>query len=143
MAEGGRVTRMPRSGSEELLEMIREEFPSYHPVLSMVRMAHEEGLEDNLRLQAHKEVANYVLPKLRQVDVRVEQEEDMQLHVVLEGQAEQLDAPPPLTEGELEAVETRGELPLLSQDGDAEVVMFEEVTPCNRKHEAALNGTYK
>ena len=53
---------------ESLLELIESEFPDYDPVVAMIQVAHEAESEE-LRFAAHKEVASYLYPKLKVLEV--------------------------------------------------------------------------
>ena len=66
---GGRQRGVLNKKRQTLLEAIQERFPDYHPVLAMAQIANDETLPDDLRFNAHKEVSQYILPKLRSVEV--------------------------------------------------------------------------
>ena len=54
--------------TRELRAMIAEEFPDYHPVIALAKMAHDETNDASLRAQCHKEVAKYSQPVPKPVD---------------------------------------------------------------------------
>ena len=124
----GNITRMPKSGPEMLLDLIQERFPGYHPIVAMAEVAHDEEANLALKFQAHKEIAQYVTPKLQSTQFTVRDEDDV-LHVVLDGEAEEVLAPPPpLTDEQLEQAE--GQTLALedhSSSGEEEVPMYAEV----------------
>lgn len=66
---GGRQSGTPNADKKELSEMIAARFPDYHPVMAMVEMANDMKNEVTLRFQANKEVAKYVCPQLKSIDV--------------------------------------------------------------------------
>jgi len=55
-----------------LLELINSEYPNYHPVLAMCKIAHSIEASQEQIFQAHKEVARYVCPQLKAIDVNIE-----------------------------------------------------------------------
>ena len=69
---GGRQADTPNKRTQELLDQIQARWPEYHPVLAMVELAHDPQLPVEMRFQAHKEVAHYVEPKRKAVDVSAE-----------------------------------------------------------------------
>lgn len=61
---------VPVSNAMRLLGLIQKEFPNYHPVIAIARIAHHEDADLKLQLEAHKAVAKYVEPELKSVEVR-------------------------------------------------------------------------
>lgn len=53
-----------------LLRMLQEHRPGYHPLVSMLEMAHEHGIEDQVRFNCHKTIAEYLEPRLKSVEVK-------------------------------------------------------------------------
>lgn len=66
---GGRQKGTPNKNKQALLEAIQEKYPGYHPVLAMASIANDESLPLDVRFGAHKEVAQYVTPKLKAVEM--------------------------------------------------------------------------
>ena len=66
---GGRQRGTPNKPKKELLDTIQDRWPDYHPVLAMVELAHDPLLPIELRFQAHREIAHYIEPKRKAVDV--------------------------------------------------------------------------
>ena len=60
----------PDRPNNHLLEMLQKEFRQYHPVIAMAKMAHETNVEDNIRFNCHKEIARYIEPQLKSVEVK-------------------------------------------------------------------------
>lgn len=56
----------PKQG---LLARLRREFPNYHPVVELARIANDLENDVTTRKDAHKEVAKYVTPQLKAVDI--------------------------------------------------------------------------
>lgn len=48
---------------------IASRYPDYDPVVAMLELATEPMTDDKLRFQAHKEIASYLYPKLKQVEI--------------------------------------------------------------------------
>ncbi len=65
---GGRQKGTPNKDKKELLDQLAERFPDYHPVLAMAEIANDEKAGAEMRFQAHKEVAQYVTPKLKSIE---------------------------------------------------------------------------
>ena len=57
-----------KDNRQALIAMLQAKYPGYHPVMEMARIAHETD-DTQLAANMHKEVAQYVLPKLRSVEV--------------------------------------------------------------------------
>jgi len=74
-----------RSSSEAALALVQSEYPNYHPLVSLARMAHrKEVLEDpKLELEVHRTILPYVSPKLANVEVKTENHEDRRIVVSL------------------------------------------------------------
>jgi len=65
---GGRTKGTPNKDKKELIDMIQEKFPDYHPLLALAEIANDDESDKNLKLQASKEVCKYIVPQLRSVD---------------------------------------------------------------------------
>ena len=59
----------PNKPKRALLKLLQEQFPDYHPVVEMAKIAHDLDNDISLRSSMHKEVAQYVTPKLKAVEV--------------------------------------------------------------------------
>jgi hypothetical protein len=64
MSEGERKKAVSR--------IIASNYPNFDPVLAMVDMVHEDEVERSIKFQCLKEVAQYLYPKLKSVEVQVE-----------------------------------------------------------------------
>jgi hypothetical protein len=60
------ATQAPRN--KQLLDLIQREFPNYHPLLSIARIAHSVDASLALQFEAHKTVAKYVESELKSVE---------------------------------------------------------------------------
>lgn len=72
---GGRLPGTPNKKSLEIRELIAQRYPDYHPVLALAEIAQDTSNEVSLRLQANKEVAKYVCPQLKSIEIKEHQEE--------------------------------------------------------------------
>jgi len=86
---GGRPKGLPKTGGRkkgvqnqmqrDLAELLHESFPGYDPVHAMAAIANDERNDLTIRLQASKEVARYVRPALRSLEVKGNADAPMQL----------------------------------------------------------------
>lgn len=78
------VTRIHTPG-EAALAIIQREFPNYHPLVSLARLAHkQEVVEDpKLEFEVHKTLLPYVTPKLSSVEVKQDIKEERRVIVSL------------------------------------------------------------
>ena len=60
---GGRVKGTPNKKTIELQELIKEKYPNFNPILSMIELAENHFTATELQFQCLKEVAQYLLPK--------------------------------------------------------------------------------
>ena len=65
----GRPAGVPTKPKRALLALLDEKFPGWHPVVQMAEMANDGTLSTQDRFQAAKEVARYVTPQLKAVEV--------------------------------------------------------------------------
>ena len=52
-----------------LLQLIQDKYPNYHPVIEMAKLANDKEADDLVRFNANKEVAKYVEPALKAVEI--------------------------------------------------------------------------
>jgi hypothetical protein len=60
---------VPNKDKASLLAMMQDRWPDYHPVMAMADIANDDAVDLDLRFSAHKEVAQYVAPKLKAVEL--------------------------------------------------------------------------
>lgn len=67
------------------LAMIRSEYPNYHPLVSLARLAHKDIVIEDPRLEfeIHKAILPYVTPKLSSIEVKSEVNETRRVIVSL------------------------------------------------------------
>ena len=80
---GGRQKGTANKDKQELIDMIQDKYPDYHPLLAMAKIANtdikrcvgvdEDGAaimvtDENIKLQASKEVCKYIVPQLKSID---------------------------------------------------------------------------
>jgi len=58
----------PNRSKQGLLVRLQREFPNYHPIVEMARIANDPEKDVNLRAQMHTQVAKYVTPQLKAVE---------------------------------------------------------------------------
>ena len=58
----------PNRNKQALTKLLELKYPGYHPVLEMARIAHETD-DITLEAQMHKEIAHYVEPKRKAIEV--------------------------------------------------------------------------
>ncbi|HPC92960.1 MAG TPA: hypothetical protein PLJ74_12010 [Myxococcota bacterium] len=78
------VVRIQTPG-EAALSIIQREFPNYHPIVSLARLAHkQEVVEDpKLEFEIHKTLLPYVMPRLSSVEVKQDIKEERRVIVSL------------------------------------------------------------
>lgn len=58
------------SQNSALISLLHAEFPNYHPLISIARIAHHESADLKLQFECHKVIAKYVEPELKSVEVK-------------------------------------------------------------------------
>jgi hypothetical protein len=71
---GGRLPGTPNKQTTDLIELIKFKYPGYHPVVALVDIANSSQ-DISIRLQANKEVAKYICPQIKSVELRDNTEE--------------------------------------------------------------------
>ena len=66
---GGRQKGTPNRRTSELLDSIAEKYPGYCPVLSMIELAIDPSTPIDVKLDCHKQIAPYLRPKLKSIEV--------------------------------------------------------------------------
>ena len=61
-----------KSRRDVLLDMLRQEFPAYHPLVSIARIAHHGDADLKLQFECHRTIAKYIEPELKSLEVRGE-----------------------------------------------------------------------
>ena len=69
----------PNRNKQALILLLQDKYPGYHPVLAMADIAHDKTNDVALRASMHKEVAQYVTPKLKAVEVQLEASGDLRI----------------------------------------------------------------
>lgn len=67
--QGGRQKGTPNKKTQEIVELLEEKFPGYNPIVAMAEIANDPSVELSIRTAMHKEVAQYIAPKRKAVDV--------------------------------------------------------------------------
>jgi hypothetical protein len=61
---------------DQILDLIRERHPGYHPLLSLADIAHEEEASLKLRADCHTTIAKYCEQQLKSVEVKAKVDAD-------------------------------------------------------------------
>jgi hypothetical protein len=69
----------PNKNKQALIALLEAKYPGYHPVVEMAGIANDMSNDVPTRLSAHKEVAQYVTPKLKAIEVQVEGQIDARI----------------------------------------------------------------
>lgn len=69
--------------SNALVAMLQSEYPNYHPLMSIVRIAHNPEADLKLQFECHKVIAKYVEPELKSVEVKKDSREEKLVRVSL------------------------------------------------------------
>jgi len=75
----GRVAGAPNKNKSLLIRTIKKQFPDYDAIIELVRIAVDTDNDVSVRLQANKEVAQYVYPKLKAIEVAVDVESEIKV----------------------------------------------------------------
>ena len=67
---GGRSKGTPNRPRKELVALLDERWPGWHPVVQLADVANDESLPIELRIDACKAVARHVAPTLKAVEHR-------------------------------------------------------------------------
>ena len=79
---GHRSLSKSNKRSQEVLDAVAEKFPDYHPVVAMAAIANDEDASPEMRFQAHKEVAQYMAPKRRAIEMALDLDEALMIPIV-------------------------------------------------------------
>jgi hypothetical protein len=77
----GRPAGVPTKPKRALLALLNEKFPGWHPVVQMAEIANDDSQTIDLRFNAAKEVAKYVTPQLKAVEVTGDETSPLQVTV--------------------------------------------------------------
>lgn len=80
---GGRVKGTPNVDRAGLRDMLDKKFPGWCPVEAMAEIAVNKTNEVNIRLQASKEVAQYIYPKLKSVEHKGENGKPISQNIIV------------------------------------------------------------
>ena len=81
MAGVGRPKGVPTKPKRALIALLNERWPGWHPVLQMADIANDETVALPERFSAAKEVAKYVVPQLKAVDISQDSDKPFRLVV--------------------------------------------------------------
>lgn len=74
-----------QDASQVALSLVQREFPNYHPLIALARMAHSADVraDPKLELDVHKTILPYVTPRLSAIQVEQEVKEERRVIVSL------------------------------------------------------------
>jgi hypothetical protein len=77
--------RSAKSPGDLALSLIQSEYPNYHPLISLARLAHRADVTANpeLELRVHATLLPYVQPKLSNTEVQVDIVEERRVVISL------------------------------------------------------------
>ncbi len=80
---------------DRVLSLLNSEFPGYHPIIGIARIAHTTE-DEKLRFDCHKALARYVEPELKSVEISTAPDSASELIVTFEGEVVDItdDGPP-------------------------------------------------
>jgi len=61
---------IPNKPKRRLLQILEEQYPGWHPVTQLAGIANDESNDLRTRMDAAKEVAQYVTPKLKAIEIQ-------------------------------------------------------------------------
>jgi len=77
-----RPAGLPNKNKQALIALLEARCPGYHPVIEMALIAVDMDNDLSTRFNAHKEVAKYVTPQLKAVEVETVNHEPIQVQLV-------------------------------------------------------------
>ena len=72
---------MSKGNGDHLLALIRAEYPEYHPLVSIARIAHHDDADLKLQYECHKTISKFIEPELKSVEMN--SDGDQQRRVVI------------------------------------------------------------
>ena len=80
----GALTKI-KSPQQSALDLVQTEFPNYHPLISLSRLAHRADVREDprLELEVHRTILPYIQPKLSSIEMKVEQNEQRRVVISL------------------------------------------------------------
>lgn len=106
-----KVANVTESPSQTALKLVQSEYPTYHPLVALARLAHraEVTSDPRLELEVHRTILPYVTPKLSSIEVLPENENRRRVIISLFDEE--------LAE-DIEGVPVRAQVPLLASEGE-------------------------
>lgn len=79
---GGRIGGTPNKSTKAIAEMLAEKYPHYHPIIALAEIANDKKQDITIRLHANKEVAKYICPQLKSIDIGNNEKQEIKIRVV-------------------------------------------------------------
>jgi len=80
------ISRNIKQG-ERVLQLLQAEYPSYHPLIAVAKLAHSTD-DERLEFDCHKTLSRYVEPELKSVEVSQAPPDSGLLKVIFDGECE-------------------------------------------------------
>jgi hypothetical protein len=77
-----RPAGLPNKNKQALIALLEARYPGYNPVCEMVEIAKNPENDISLRANMHKEVAKYVAPQLKAVEIETINHQPVQVQIV-------------------------------------------------------------
>jgi len=72
----------PNKNKKALIKLLEDKYPGYEPILEMVSIAVDDSNDIRIRFDANKEVAQYIYPKLKAIEVQANVSGDVALRLL-------------------------------------------------------------
>ena len=59
----------PNRNKQAMIVLLQKKYPGYHPIMKMAEIANDMDNTIEMRSSMHKEIAQYVVPKLKAVEL--------------------------------------------------------------------------
>ena len=89
---GGRKPGSLNKPKLTLLEMLRERYPDFHPILAMLEMYHDSDTPAELRARLLNDIASYTVPRIKPIEfTEAQRMADEAISAIAQGEREHID----------------------------------------------------
>ncbi len=85
---GGRAKGIPNKKTNDLIELINQEYEGFNPIIELIKLSKKKDIEDSLRASILKDVASYIYPKRKSIDATT-YENESKIHFIVVGSEEE------------------------------------------------------
>ena len=64
-----RAKGTPNKDKQQLLRALQKIYPDYNPLSELLKLAHDNETTNSEKISCHKEIAQYVHPKLKAIEM--------------------------------------------------------------------------